>query len=875
MAQTQDNLDAATDDAPDEAPEREPAATDELADESFSSIWQLPVLLLGIGLFVLGVWAAMPQEEADDFPGALESVRQRLEAREFDEADERLRALEPHIERAEQPMQAWFEQLWGDLVYHQQHEAGVDDAINHERIIGYYRQAAYLGRELDDERLQRLAESLVSLGREDEAMDVVDDLSDAPARRRYSVLRTLIERHRDDADVTIEQLHKLVNRYLEEAEQESDKAARRAALIWGHEVKAGMLLDAGDARTVLDSLVRTSLRLIDEGGDKDLAGFDLLLAAAHQKVGDFDKARAAYDTALAKLDAADERRAVALVGLGQIKLIQDDDTQAAWQYFKEAEERYRPQRGDPANAPYLDALIGRIDCEARLGRHDEAVAHVDEAVAVLNASPRPPAEKRDRLINTVLSHHVAATDVEEHRTALAYLESLPPLYDENATPPEWLALFALTHERIAERMLLDAGLPAPQEAALGGGDAAAGGDTGANQPVAITLPPRQDEAARLTRQEAARHYEKAAGYHNRYANEMMGQDPQTAGDSLWRAAEAYDKAYLWQHAIRMYNQFVNERGNDPKRVEAIYRLGLAHMAAGEHKVAINKFEELRDRFANHRVTSAALVPLARSLDATDQQGEAIKVLLDVVTDHPAITPQSGEYREALILLGRLYHDKQQYEDAIKYLAMAVQRYGDSRPGITLRFKLAEAYRQSVAAIDKTLEEPLPQSKRSEYQQERTRRLEQSLVLHSQVVTQLHELHSENAEALTPIELLYYRNASFYRADCAFDLKRYEQAIELYDWAGKEWSNHPAALIADIQRVNAYASLGREQEARAANRQARERLRRIPDEKFDDPSLPMKREHWENWLRWANEMQLFESGSVAGVGASDNGGGSLP
>jgi len=153
-----------------------------------------------------------------------------------------------------------------------------------------------------------------------------------------------------------------------------------------------------------------------------------------------------------------------------------------------------------------------------------------------------------------------------------------------------------------------------------------------------------------------------------------------------------------------------------------------------------------------------------------------------------------------------------------------------------------------------LEEPLPQSKVREYQAERVRRLEQALILHSQVVTQLGEMDEKK---LSPILQLYFRNAYFYRADCAFDLARYEQAIELYDSAARRWRDHPSSLVALVQMVNSYAELGQYQNARAVNLRARDHLRRIPEEAFDDPSLPMTRKHWQDWLHWSSKLKLFD------------------
>ena len=183
-------------------------------------------------------------------------------------------------------------------------------------------------------------------------------------------------------------------------------------------------------------------------------------------------------------------------------------------------------------------------------------------------------------------------------------------------------------------------------------------------------------------------------------------------------------------------------------------------------------------------------------------------------------------------------------------------------GPVLRFRLGDAYRLSVEEINRSLQDLLPQPEMLAMRAEKARRLEEGQILFSQVIS---ELEAISAAGRSPIEKLYLRNAYFYRADCAYDLGRYEQAISLYDLAAKRWEKPPASLVALVQIVNSYCELGKTQEARVANDRARWQLKRIPDEAFDDPTLPMTRVHWQDWLRWTSELNLFgPQASAAGA-----------
>jgi len=112
---------------------------------------------------------------------------------------------------------------------------------------------------------------------------------------------------------------------------------------------------------------------------------------------------------------------------------------------------------------------------------------------------------------------------------------------------------------------------------------------------------------------------------------------------------------------------------------------------------------------------------------------------------------------------------------------------------------------------------MPQSKKLELQRERTRRLEEAQKLFTQVVAEF-ELRDEST--LSPVEALSFRNAYFYRADCAYDLRQFKQAIDLYEVAAKRWEAHPASLVALVQIVNSYCEMNMVQEAKVANLRAR-------------------------------------------------------
>jgi tetratricopeptide (TPR) repeat protein len=426
----------------------------------------------------------------------------------------------------------------------------------------------------------------------------------------------------------------------------------------------------------------------------------------------------------------------------------------------------------------------------------------------------------------------------QYDQALNYLSTLKPIYGSKL-PAAILADFAITYEKLGDNYTTQA----HQLQNTASADSYAAEEN--------------HKAFQLANQEAALQYGRSGDYFYDHALAVTIADDNAHGNSLWQAGQNYDKAQLWNKAIDSYREFARVRSNDPRFVLAINHLGLAYQADGQYKMAYKLFEELIEKHPKSEAALASLVPMAQCMIEMGESEQAKRTLEYVLNDNKAITPEGDTYRAALIELGKLHFMLGEYLPAITKLEEAIdeKRYGNSEQSPILRYRLAEAYRLSVGDLNKTLADPMPQAKRMELQKQRIGNLDRAGVLYSQTINQF---EARNAKTLTPLETTYFRNAYFYRGDCAYDLAHWDDAIKLYDLAAKKWENHPASLVALVQIVNAYCEQGAMQEAKAANDRARYQLKRIPDAAFKDPSMPMGRKHWEDWLRWSNELDLFAS-----------------
>jgi tetratricopeptide (TPR) repeat protein len=107
-----------------------------------------------------------------------------------------------------------------------------------------------------------------------------------------------------------------------------------------------------------------------------------------------------------------------------------------------------------------------------------------------------------------------------------------------------------------------------------------------------------------------------------------------------------------------------------------------------------------------------------------------------------------------------------------------------------------------------------------------------------------------------LDKLHLKLSHFYRADCLYDLGKYEEAIKLYDAAALKYQNDPASLAAYVQIVNSYVALGKVEEAKTANQRAKWLLRKMPDGSFQDGGFSMPKAYWEQWLKWTNDAGLW-------------------
>ena len=776
------------------------------AELAWAQAWQLPVLLLGLGLLVIGVYFALPRYSEPDFPGVLADVEVHLQEQELELAEQKLDkvANDPLFkDSASDELEGHLFQLYGDLRFRQIDKKvwrGITTPVGRENlqtIADQYRKAERLGREMPNAALRRYAETLAALGNDTGALKIVDQMPQNMDPPRYKLVRDLIERRLlTEPDPVSEKITNLIVRFEEELEGESDRTVRRDQEIWVMALKAERLLQAGDPDGVLKLLVEGGiLSLVERGASRrELAPLTVRLGEAYAQLEKYDEARMHLSDAQANLPDGDPLNPRIMVAFGDIVLAEESNGGAFTQAYNHYRQAYDADKMGPSS---IDAIIGLGHTEAnRDGRFPEALQWFTLAVERMINEEVPTWDKRRRLLEHRLREVHVQREFERGRynEALELLKAYASL-EQPELDSVTLHWFARVYEKLGEQSLAQAEALKPSS------------DTPGVDP---NLKARQ-----LHNQDAARFFELAGDFYRKQAAELT-HTTEEHGEAMWRSAKNYERSQLWGKAVEVYTDFLDSSDRQDRREEASFRVAQALLAEGQAEAAVQRFRQIVEGAPSGEWAKQSFVPMARGLAETDRWGEAERLLRSVIQDNPSIGPDSPYFHDALVALGRLLYtrgseDPRFYARAIEVLGneggavdryMHDERYQRDLP--TLRYMLADSLRLSADGLLKEAEQARTETERLAKLAERVERLSDAQMYYNQVVTEMRDWH---ADAFSPLELQYFRNAHFYQADCAFERRDYENAIGLYLNAVSRWQDHPVALVGWVQIMNARAELG--------------------------------------------------------------------
>jgi tetratricopeptide (TPR) repeat protein len=772
-----------------------------------SQLWQLPLLLLSLGLFGYAAYLFIDPHMGPTVEQRLDTARILL-TQERPQASLDLLNKLLDTSKLEIGQQARIHLMLGESVEMAQNQAHKKIAANFASIIEQTELALARGIQPDAKIYRRLAESYEGLDQPTRALEnyrqaMALDTDHALHLQKKVIDLQLAQDDPSPADVTLIDYLKTPN--LSDGER-----------AWALGERAQLQIDAGkftDARSLLDQALALATDEASQGEVNYRQGY------CAYKLGDSANAERFLRVARDQLTVRNPLDADACYLLG--KLLQErGDAQQAVSFY----ETLLVSHIDAPIEPL--ARLGRGMCRVMLGQDDSGLADLRDVVTEVQEKASRQRYKKDAIIGMQL----ASKSLAGRQNLEGALEVLA---DEQALQPDPSAdFFGRLGDVYARR---------------------------ADQ-IEHTIP-TANSSDQIRRAQQVRECRTHAGdAYIAFSHKLTVADDVRYGEALWHGIDLYDHAGDAQRVISALELFVAERPDDKLSPDALLRLGQAYQASGQFDKAIDAYQRNQFRYPNSLAASRSAVPLAKAYieKGPDNYAKAEKVLLGVINDNPLITPEAEEFSQALFELANLYYRTNRFEEAVARLEEFTQRYpNDQRIG-QLLFLMADSYRKSALALD---HQPGPPSADAsgnppppdvvEVAAARRDRLTKAKGFYDRVVDTFRAHPPED-----DIDKLYLKLAHFYRADCLYDMGQYLDAIKLYDSAAFRYQDDPAALAAYVQIVNAYCAVGKIDEAKTANERAKWILRRMPPDAFKDGAFPMPKEYWSAWLQWTSNAGMW-------------------
>jgi TolA-binding protein len=361
----------------------------------------------------------------------------------------------------------------------------------------------------------------------------------------------------------------------------------------------------------------------------------------------------------------------------------------------------------------------------------------------------------------------------------------------------------------------------------------------------------------------------AARIATRYYLQDLGQ---SAGDYL--------RGQGYKQAAAVYRDLLRQ---DPRQgqPEALVGLGESLLALGDVEQALTPLTRCIEAFPKHPVTYRARWLASYALQEQGKLPQAAELLVDNLYRH-SLAPQSSDWQDSLFAYGFLkYRQALEYEtqsrmagidrdsadvrhealahleqshaafdEAVRALKEAVQRYPDAAVTPQARYCVAESYRHRAKWPRKRLGTVTIETTRVALTRQIQEELQAALDQYNSLIAQL---SSGQPSSQSAIETAILRNCYFGRADALFDLGRFEEAAQAYSAASNRYQHEPEALEAYVQIASCYRRLSRHADARSTLEQARVVLQRIRSDADFVRTTRYNRDEWAELLTWLRTL----------------------
>ena len=776
--------------------------------------WQAPLLVLGSLGIAAAIYYGKSSPPADDFEGALAQAEELISDGEFKAARVVLfGVVAPNLEKAPPEILPRFHAVTADYIAVQLRGVEFPAKENDDRIIEAYEKARDAGWALTSEQVKRYTESLVRVGRMQDAIALVSSTGDSreaddlKRRVRRDALMAILRGDDGGVPRAPEALLAAIDEFRSDPSlpaREEAWAVARAAEI---RLSIGRMEDAGN-RLLLD--LRRLEGAVDAGEEvpaDNFAELSGLLGEALRRQGRFLEAKREFEHAASIVTGGTAIAGMIDVGLGRTHVALNE-VDAAYEVFG------RAVASEHQGRLRQEALLGRALSYALRGQSIESLRDFQQLRELLWKSSHPDTLRE---VETVLIARAdAALAAEQPALALSYADLASTIRPNGGSSAESLLRVATAARAEADRLL--ATVPAGQH----------------------TDPEDRAKINRLLRRAGDSFAAHAA------APEVRSVQDGTVAASLWAAADSYDIAGWRDAAVANFQAYIDVANpDDPRRAEGFWRIaGLSH-AEGAYDDAVRGYQAAIAVSPTGPFAVRSVVPMARALASGGRGADALSLLQRVLDGDFGLQPSANEYYDALDVMGKLAFERGDFVKCAELLREALMRRPEDPRTGELRFRLGESLVEVARSARKQAETgDVSVARRLQLTRDSNDRLVEARRAFDQSIAALEKLPP-------PIDGLandMLRRGYLARANTAFDLEQFDEAIQLYEIVDRKYPEHALSMVALIQMVNACDRLGDSTRAEIAHRRAQLRLAQLPDEAFLVGGGILARESWETWLR---------------------------
>jgi tetratricopeptide (TPR) repeat protein len=761
------------------------------ARRRLAHLWQLPLLLFALILFVCASWLFVNARPKITLNQKLSPAREMLRNDRPDAAVESISRLLA-AERFEPASEGQIHLLLAEAVDASQKQRRQSVAANHVRIIEQTQIALAQGVKPTGEIHRRVGEAYEALNKPVEAVSQYRQAIAMDPPRAIRLQRKVIDLQLATSDWAPAEAS--LDAYLAVAEITD---AERA---WAKNAKAQLLIDRGqfvEARRLLDEA------LADDNTELAQAETRYRLGICAWKLGNAKDAEKLLREARGSFRGQHPLDADAAFALGNITQ-ERGDAAAAIAFFDAVIKDFP----DASVAPL--AKLARGLCLIQKGTDDAGTA---ELVAVARSASSAGSALHDPALAALRKASQILSLRGNHQAAIELLAQEQAL--EPAPTSGFFSRLATAYEKRAEQI---------------------------EQSIA-------DAAAteKVRREQLFREFCMKAGD----ANLACSRSLSAAGDKgyaepLWKAIDLFARGGASSNAVTALEMFVSERAADPIAPAALLRLAATYESAAQADKAISAYQRLQGGYAQSPEAVKAAVPLAMLYIAQGPQkfSNAESVL-------SAVKPNDPGYARALFELGSLSQRMGKFDDAIARLEQFLARFHNDEHSGEAMFLAAECHRGSAEQVNVQLASATASADGTDPAGMNSAAATKKL--HLSKAFDLYASAGERYGSAPPtreIDQRYQKLSALRRADCAYELGNFPESIRLYEAAAARFAEDPVALAANVQIVNAYSAMGKVDEARAANVNVRAVLSRMPQGAFASGGLSISKAYWEQWLEWA-------------------------